>query len=893
MTPQANPFGSAWQQYVDAGWHPVPLPFQAKKRPPGGFTGREGTNAPIDQLEAWADKGFNQSGQRNLVCNIALRMPLNVIGLDVDHYLKAGRTKSGADQLAEFEARHGSLPPTWTSTRRDVGGPSSIRFYRVPEGTEFPESLSADIDIIQWWHRYAIVWPSVVPDDDDPDTLLAYAWGTPAGAETIRIPRIVELAELTSAQVKALAEFANAQTSDDKATRAAGGSPKEPIWLPLGDPGRNNAWLTRISGRLARLMRGDDFDDFLQFVQLVDGGSTDPHNFPDLEKTAKSVWRKEHAKEVADEGTVTTGYVWRDGDILMFKNDKMEEREFANFRMRVIGKVRDSEGRIEGYNVELTAARTRRTTEEYLPVSTLLGQGTLPRWLAAREVAILAGSSGGASPGVRLGAWLGAQHAPDVRIVPFWGWDDQSQGFVTDQGLIFATGLEPGGSVRPAPDLVQQNLVRHRYGFEFGEDRAVKILREVLTFQDFTATSVAASWWMATRLKGQIMQTSSLFPALVIEAPSESGKTRGFFELMYALDGNLKGQGVSTAAAFRNRLAAHRNGIVWLDDLRELDEKTKEYIRAATGEKEADRSDTHDNRTVLSNRLVAPVMLSGEGFGLDGEKALPDRVIKLELPSPKGRMSLHDPTRPQWDDIVDFKRTHPDLSMAAGTLVKLALECAPMVEQLPALRPSNGRHGDKIAVLRLGARVLAAVTGDDEHIRRVDEWCGELVDPGNENALTKLLIPKALAFWGAWDEPVKLDRPPYHGVSAPVLVRNDRIWVNCSSLADWWERHNRGAEVRTHTAQALMDQAKAIGMKGQKAGIAGEDWVKLRVKDERGKVTAFAVFQAVPVEICAELLGQYGGIAPRVAQGSAHLDVYLANYNRSRPRNPPPPTPHP
>jgi hypothetical protein len=584
-----------------------------------------------------------------------------------------------------------------------------------------------------------------------------------------------------------------------------------------------------------------------------------------------------------------TGYVYSQSGRLMLDNKDGDPQTFANFDIRVTGKVRSPDGTLDGYSANLTDDRTKRTTEVYLPTNVLSDSRKLGGWLARHEVAILSGTSTGqAAPHTRLGLYLSAQPARDIRVVPFWGWDDIAQGFVTDRGVIRAGGLETDMTVKPDPNLVQRGLVRHHYGFEFDEPRAVAILQEILTFQDETVTSVVGAWWVATKLKGQIMQSAALFPVLVVEAASESGKTTGFFELLYKLDGNLGEASVNSPAAFRNRLAAHRNGIVWYDDPRELDERTREYIRNATAENEATKSDTTDNVTLMNMRLVAPILLSGEGFGLGNEKALADRVIQIGLPTPKGRMSLIDPTRSQWEDVIDFKRTHPDLTMVTGTLVAMILSHAGVVEELPSLRAGSGRYADKIAILRVGARVLAKITGDPTHVDRVDAWCGIQEDRGNENTLTMQMIPTCFRFVGVRDKPEKRPLAPFHGIPTPVLVRLDKagvrsVWVSPEHLSDWWGRQSRTTtEIRTQTAEALRDQAHAIGMRGQ-SGDSGIDWWKTRVKNDDGSMS-YVVYWRVPDEVGTKIMSDMNDDDAETSESRlARLRARSQNMRSTRP----------
>lgn len=144
-------YAAAFALYLAAGWPGVlPVPPEAKWPPPPGFTGDGGAWPSPQQCGTWAAQFPAHS--------VALRLPENVIALDVDHY----DDKTGASQLASLEQKLGPLPATWNSTARgDPDGPGLSRqlFYLVSPG-RYASSAAADIDILQRHHRYAVVWPS-------------------------------------------------------------------------------------------------------------------------------------------------------------------------------------------------------------------------------------------------------------------------------------------------------------------------------------------------------------------------------------------------------------------------------------------------------------------------------------------------------------------------------------------------------------------------------------------------------------------------------------------------------------------------------------------------------------------------------------------------------------
>lgn len=174
--------------YLDAGWAgPLPLPPGKKQPVPAGFTGRAGEWPNGPDIYTWLD--MYPTG------NIALRLPENVIGIDIDAY----PGKPGAATLIDTEHAWGALPPTWRTTSRD-DGVSGIRLYVIPEGLEWPNDVGPGIEIIRYAHRYAIVWPSI-----HPDTGHTYKWVADDNLTHIgTIPTIDELPTLPTAWVHGL-----------------------------------------------------------------------------------------------------------------------------------------------------------------------------------------------------------------------------------------------------------------------------------------------------------------------------------------------------------------------------------------------------------------------------------------------------------------------------------------------------------------------------------------------------------------------------------------------------------------------------------------------------------------------------------------------------------------
>ncbi len=209
MTEQPRTFADSVVAYAQAGWPCIlPVPAHDKHPPPVGFTGAEGRDTDALQLVEWAGTHAAHA--------ISLRMPDGVIGIDVDQYVKKGTQKRGAETLASCVERWGPLPATWSSTARggDQGpGESRIMLFRVPPrryvtkltGTAADGTATADVEIIQRHHRYAVVWPSPHQDAGQP-----YRWYGPDGRPAEAPPKPEELAELPAAWVEGLAEGASA-----------------------------------------------------------------------------------------------------------------------------------------------------------------------------------------------------------------------------------------------------------------------------------------------------------------------------------------------------------------------------------------------------------------------------------------------------------------------------------------------------------------------------------------------------------------------------------------------------------------------------------------------------------------------------------------------------------
>lgn len=246
-----TPYQASAVVYAEAGWSPVPLPFESKYPVPDGTTGARGIWIDIARAREWSKPKVHVHAGKMAFrpTNVALRLPPNVIGVDVDAYGE----KAGETTLAAAEKRWGKLPATHRTTSRE-DGVSGIRLFRIPEGLAWPESLrefGGGVELIRWDHRYAIVEPSV-----HDKTKAMYRWIGPDGEFTDEIPEVVDLPELPQKWVEGLTsgkrweERASADLDEGEALE----------WITGRPNGEMCSEMTRTLTRYSRGVReaGDD-----------------------------------------------------------------------------------------------------------------------------------------------------------------------------------------------------------------------------------------------------------------------------------------------------------------------------------------------------------------------------------------------------------------------------------------------------------------------------------------------------------------------------------------------------------------------------------------------------------------------------------------------------------
>lgn len=833
------------QQLADSGLQVFPAKFR-DKFPLVKWKDYQDTDA-TPNLKRW----FHNRGRVNFWVMTGRRSGYVVVDCD---------SQGGEDWWRE---RLGDLMNATAQVRTAKG---THYWFKIPEGWEdqipswsvHPKTHDTTISFDFRADGTGIIVPPSIHE-----TGIQYEWIKPLSEAQDAPPALLDGTHRADAPVAT-------GDAEDTAT-GTGGTTRSLLSRLLSRPpgaegsGRND-WLARVAGHYAKTYHNqrDLYETHCAAANQMMGVPLDEEEY---EKTIRSVWKGEHERNQHRAIDATCGFLASGGTNIQCQvaikkgDDRMYQFvEYADFDLRAKGVMTDEAGRRTYWAEIVRSKRSNPNEVEHIDVvlrAEVLGDDkALRKFLAGYACTIVPPDNMWpkvGSPGVRLQRYLESQNPPVVEITPSLGFHPDAiaegeGGFVTHDGAITRTGLHGISevSVRADPRLKAGGTAPHEYGFVDNEVVARQVLEEVLTFHDETVCSVFGAWWAACLLKPQIEERSSLFPFMAIEAPSESGKTNGFFQMMTQLNGNTRGETQPTKAALRDMAAAHRNGMVWVDD---LDDPAylMELLRAATSGGSLTKMG-EDRESVKNTHIVAPIVISGEALGIGAQKALVDRAITLKAPSPTSRRSLRNPDTPQWDDILAVRGLYPQgLHVLAGWYVQDALSVVDRV--LAVLREGrtggSGRASDKVAVLRAGARLLdylvrqdGAWEGQGEHARRVEEWLrGGLVDDrgvavsSQENALTIEVLPWALRRW-------KFPDKAYAGegtdMDSPVVVRRARreheellwdddveVWFHPALLAEAWEQAKFGRhEKRTTTEAAFKDQAQALGAKAKRVKVA-------------------------------------------------------------------------
>jgi hypothetical protein len=739
-------------------------------------------------------------------------------------------------------------------------------FFKVPHDRPFPrwtweqdpEAIERDAHFDVLGNGYGVmIPPSPFPDGPANDGREIYEW--------VRGP---ECALDAPASLRKPSK--GLQRPARSAEAASGRSTLAGLLTNRPDEGNRNNWHNKVAGHMAKVIPFED--GFLALASIVNDSLNNPMDEGELLKTWRQAWTTEHDK--GKMGNEDTGWLSTDGKRIytVIRAKDEEDRNtylpypWLNGDIRVIGVNEDETGG-RAYMVEIVRERGEPVQDVVKP--SILATAA-DRWLGGFGMSVMTPPvgkvdvAGRAGTGNRLIRFFEAQEPPRFRVVQCLGWNHEYQVFLTNTGVILGVPgeaeLSKFDGVRPNPEIAENDLVSVRYGFEASEDEAIAVLKEVMRFHYEEFTAVFASFCVASVLKGQMEPLTNVWPYPIVEAPSGSSKSHGFIPMIQQLIGRRGKAGTFTKAAARDALGAHRCLPEWIDDPDDLN-NVKELLRLCASEGTSKRKGGIDFRKNIVTELVSTPIITAESVGLLDQKAYMDRAIALTLRNPQTRMSLHDPSKPQIDDIDDLRSKYGgDLSCLAGHVVSLILQRRSLVtaERFRQYRAGHpGRHADKLAILKMGAFVLADILGPDFQwvVDNVEAWIAEQEYDPNANRLTRRLIPDAITLLGVHDVPKHWEG----NAPSPVLVRKDKdgneaIWVNTRHLALWWYAHTKGRiEERTDTEDALTQQADALGMKGRKAGEQGVDFIKVNYQSIEGRRTN-AIYRRLPDMVSERLL---------------------------------------
>jgi hypothetical protein len=172
-----SPFHLAAEDYLHAGYQPIPLPYGKKSPPPSGFTGHTRLVVTDAQLDNWL---HNESPS-----NVATVMRNGQIVIDVDG-------ENGVRNLRSLEKEYGKLPRTWYTERGDRT--RRHMYFRCRLDAVWPGELAPNVDTVQPHHRFAVLPPSIHPSGKP------YIWRDPDGNRSPKyIPEADEWSELPEA----------------------------------------------------------------------------------------------------------------------------------------------------------------------------------------------------------------------------------------------------------------------------------------------------------------------------------------------------------------------------------------------------------------------------------------------------------------------------------------------------------------------------------------------------------------------------------------------------------------------------------------------------------------------------------------------------------------------
>lgn len=579
--------------------------------------------------------------------------------------------------------------------------------------------------------------------------------------------------------------------------------------------------MTKVAGFMARYL--PDRETYAAVIGAINLSLAEP-----LDETAMTkklgIWDKhknnqeeKQEKALDDESRgwlfelAGTGYHTEVGS-----GDNLDYVEFSDFRVTAKGLVVKPDNHV--LIVDFHKADGTTLENVHVSASILTNNAKLREFCARRGMAVYTNRGDKRSDyGMRLFKYLMSQEPPHLDSTEFYGWNDESQTFICDDGEVTVDGdRQEYSKVFPEQNLTTNRSVH--YGFDYSEDEVKDLFSRTLALNEPLEMAKLGSWMVMMALKGQ-WQDARL-PGVITSAFSGTGKS-SLYEVVTAWLGYRQKGGKITGAVMRNMLAKSNNSAVWLDDF-ELDDTMKATMRSAlTTGSESKMVAVNGDFVDTVFPLRGSIIVTDEGNALLHEKANADRFMKVDLKA--GHRST---------DIERLKSL--DMSNGAGTFVQLVMKHRHHLDQLPELlSQATDRAGRWRALIVVGSRILSEILGDDRWSNMVREWAEELSGSTSQASMLVHQIIPTIWMGNGMQTTASIQPSVFYDENRRVF------WVNVQKLSEAW-RSRFGLSKREQqlgTPEAIKAELEACGSHGQGKGKGPR---KLRYQELPASYSAIA-----------------------------------------------------
>ncbi len=459
---------------------------------------------------------------------------------------------------------------------------------------------------------------------------------------------------------------------------------------------------------------------------------------------------------------------------------------------------------------------------EKLHASTLSSTAQLRTWLMNRGMNLHANNADKRShPGTRIAALMRSQNPPVMLSRDHFGWCEEVEAFLIDEGQVTAEGLQPFTTVYPEDSLKLTSPVR--FLWEADLEQARDWFKRVLDLQPAREAAKIGAWAMMLLLRGQ---WEGILPGLSVDAFAGTGKTT-FFKLFSKLIGYTNEGETLTTPSARDQLSGNNSGFIWLDDV-EIDARMQALLRQAVTQQKMKKKAVDVASGSWSTEeapLRGSVVISGEGSELARQKAIRDRFITVKF-------EVHPSV-----DAEKLKREH--IERGSGVILQEVLKHRHMLAELESLREGvTSRDKQAQTTLRIVARILDAVLGTGaKWTMEIDSWFnGEAVTEDQGNASENILH----VFPRIWMDKLEPKSPGIGEIVNPIWFNeNDRcFYINTAKCDAAWKTH-RNARMQVLTSQnGMVKELKACGA----------ETIKVRTRADSQGGSKLASFMKLPVK---------------------------------------------